>query len=206
MDRSVPTSKLQRVADYRAARRTLRLTGTWSVLFGVISIMAGCLWLPVDWVLTVLGVALMSTGGWNFMAPRPTGIVVDAVTVLLVGAYNLVGAVLALMDGLPPSAGRAILGALQIAWSVRRLGNLKQFASSKRRSPRSARRRPRARPTSSSSRPESRAARGRHGSPPTKLCSSQSRPPSSWSGLPRPSRWHRAPTSSMAARCTANSA
>ena len=129
MDRSVPTSKLQRVADYRAARRTLRLTGTWSVLFGVISIMAGCLWLPVDWVLTVLGVALMSTGGWNFMAPRPTSIVVDAVTLLLVGAYNLVGAVLALMDGLPPSAGRAILGALQIAWSVRRLGNLKQFAS-----------------------------------------------------------------------------
>ena len=129
MDRSVPTSKVQRVAEYRAARRTIRLSGTWSVLFGVISIMAGCIWMPVDWVLTVLGVTLMATGGWNFLAPRPTSIVLDAVILLLVGAYNLIGAVLAVMDGLPPSAGRACLGGLQIVWGVRRLGNLRQFAS-----------------------------------------------------------------------------
>jgi len=128
MDPSLPTSKLKKVADYRAARRTLGLSGTWSVLFGVISIIAGCLWLPVDWVLTVLGVALMGTGGWNFLAPRPTSIVLDAVILLLVGAYNLIGAVLAVMDGLPPSAGRAFLGALQVVWGVQRLGNLRQFA------------------------------------------------------------------------------
>ncbi len=129
MDRSVSTAKLQRAAEYRAERRTLRLCGTWSVLFGVISIMMGCLWMPVDWVLTVLGVALMVIGGWNFHAPRPTSIILDAVTLLLVGAYNLVGAVLAVLDGLPPSAGRAFLGALQIVWGVQRLGNLRQFAS-----------------------------------------------------------------------------
>lgn len=129
MDRSVPTSKLQKLADYRAARRTLRLIGTWSVLFGVISIMAGSLWLPVDWVLTVLGATLMGTGGWNFLAPRPTSIVLDAVILLLVGAYNLIGAVLAVMDGLPPSLGRALLGVLQVVWGVQRLKNLRQFAS-----------------------------------------------------------------------------
>jgi hypothetical protein len=129
MDQGVPVSKLQRAADYRAARATLRLSGTWSVLFGVISVLAGCLWQPVDWVLTVLGAALMATGGWNIVAPRPTSIVGDAVVLLLVGAYNLVGAVLAVLDGLPPSIGRAFLGVLQLVWGIQRLGNLRQFAS-----------------------------------------------------------------------------
>jgi hypothetical protein len=129
MDPSVPVSKLQRAADYRQARATLRLTGAWSVLFGVISVMAGSLWSPVDWVLTVLGAVLMSTGGWNIVAPRPTSIVGDAVVLLLVGAYNLVGAVLAVLDGLPPSLGRALFGVLQLVWGIRRLGNLRQYAS-----------------------------------------------------------------------------
>ena len=129
MDRAVPTSKLQRFAEYRAARRTLRLSGTWSVLFGVLSVIAGCLWAPVDWVLTVLGIVLIGTGSWNILAPRPTGIVLDALGLLLVGAYNLIGAVLAVMDGLPPSPARAFLGALQLVWGVQRMGNLGQFAS-----------------------------------------------------------------------------
>jgi hypothetical protein len=128
MDRSVPTSKLLRAAEFLAARRKLRVSGMWSVLFGVVSVMVGCLWIPVDWVLTALGVVLMATGGWNILVPRPTSIVLDAVAVLLVGAYNLIGAVLAVMDGLPPSPGRAFLGAFQVVWSVQRLGNLREFA------------------------------------------------------------------------------
>ena len=122
-------SKLRRAAEYRNARKTLALAGTWSVLFGGISIAAGCLWTPVDWVLTLLGGALLGTGVWNMQAPRPTGIVLDAVTLLLVGAYNLVGAVLAVMDGLPPSPGRAFLGVFQVVWGIRRLGNFRQFAN-----------------------------------------------------------------------------
>lgn len=129
MDPGVPISKLQRAADYRAARATLRFSGTWSVLFGVISVMAGSLWQPVDWALTVLGAVLLATGGWNITAPRPTSIVGDAVVLLLVGAYNLVGAVLAVLDGLPPNAGRAFLGVVQMVWGIRRLGSLRQFAS-----------------------------------------------------------------------------
>ena len=129
MDRSVPPSKVQRVAEYRAARRTLRLSGTWSVLFGVLSVIAGSLWAPMDWVLTVLGAVLMASGGWNILAPRPTSIVLDALTLLLIGAYNLIGAVLAVMDGLPPSPGRAFLGAFQLVWGIQRIGNLGQFAS-----------------------------------------------------------------------------
>ena len=122
-------AKLRRAADYRHARKTLALAGTWSVLFGGISIAAGCLWAPVDWVLTVLGVILLGTGILNIQAPRPTGILLDAATLLLIGAYNLVGAVFAVMDELPPSPGRALLGALQVVWGVQRLRNLKPFAN-----------------------------------------------------------------------------
>ena len=122
-------SKIRRAADYRNARRTLALAGTWSMLFGVTSVMFGWLWTPVDWVLTVLGVALLVTGVWNVQTPRPIGILADAVTVLLVGAYNLVGAVLAVMDGLPPSPMRAFLGVLPVGWGVQRLRSFTAFAN-----------------------------------------------------------------------------
>ncbi len=129
MERNDSISNLQRVADYRAARRTLSHSGTWSVLFGAASVAAGCLWMPVDWVLTVLGLALMGLGVWNVAAPRPTGVLLDGLTLLLVGAYNLVGAVLAVMDGLPPSPGRAFLGVFQLVWGIRRLRGFRQFAN-----------------------------------------------------------------------------
>ena len=66
---------------------------------------------------------------WNIRAPRPTSIVFDALTLLLVGAYNLLGAIGAVMDGLPPAPHWAFLGVLQLVWSVKRLGNLGQFAN-----------------------------------------------------------------------------
>lgn len=128
MEPMSPGSKLRQVAEYRVARGTLRLAGAWSVLFGALSIAAGWMRPPVDWAITALGAALMCTGSWNILTPRPTFIIADAVALLLVGGYNLIGAVLAVMDGLPPSPVRAFLGALQLVWGVRRLGNLRRFA------------------------------------------------------------------------------
>ena len=128
MDANDPIWILHRVAAYRGARRTLGVAGTWSLLFGVIAVMVGSLWTPVDWVFTVLGVALMVTGVWNIQAPRPTGILADAVTLLMVGGYGLIGAILAVIDGLPPSPLRAFLGVLQIVWGVQRLQGFRWFA------------------------------------------------------------------------------
>ena len=121
-------SKLRRAADYRNARRALRLAGTWSLLLGGFSIALGSLWSPVDWVLTALGAALLGTGVWNMRAPRPTGIVLDAIMLLLVGGYGLIGAVLAVFDGLPPAPHLALLGVFQVVSGIRRLGTLGQFA------------------------------------------------------------------------------
>jgi hypothetical protein len=115
---------------YDTARRALRSAANWSVLFGAASVVMGCMWRPVDWVLTVLGAALIGTGVWNTRAPRPTTVVADGVTLLLVGGYYLHGAVITVMDGVPFSPGRAILGLLQILWGIRRLRHLRHFGSS----------------------------------------------------------------------------
>ena len=110
----------QRPSGQGIAARTLRRSGTWSVVLGGISVAAGCLWSPVDLVLTVLGVALIGTGVWTMRAPRPTVVAIDAVVLVLVGGWNAFSATIGMVDGLPPSPGRAILGLVQILLGVRR--------------------------------------------------------------------------------------
>ena len=117
-------------SGHDTARRALRRAANWSVLFGAASVVIGCMWRPVDWVITVLGVALVGTGGWNLRAPRPTTVVADGITLLLVGGYYLMGAVLTVVDGVPFSPTRAILGLVQLLWGIRRFRHLGHFGSS----------------------------------------------------------------------------
>ena len=114
-------------SGHETARKALRHAATWSVLFGATSVVLGCMWRPVDWVLTFLGAALLGTGAWNVRAPRPTTVVADAITLLMVGGYYAFGAVITVVDGVPFSPGPAILGLVQILWGVRRLRHLKHF-------------------------------------------------------------------------------
>jgi hypothetical protein len=127
-----PTQRPQRqpiALGYGTARRVLRRTGWWSVLFGAASVVIGCWWRPIDWVLTVLGAVLVGTGVCNIGAPRPATVVADGITLLLVGGYYALGTVLTLMDGVPFSPVRAILGLLQILWGIRRFRHLRHFGS-----------------------------------------------------------------------------
>ena len=128
MDQFDPASKLQKVADYRTVRKSLKRSGVWSVLFGALAI-AGGMGTPVDWVLMVLGVVLLGTGVWNIAAPRPTGIILDGVTLLLVGAYNLLGTLLAAMDGTHVSAHWGLTGMLQLYWGGQRIQSFRRFAN-----------------------------------------------------------------------------
>jgi hypothetical protein len=116
-------------SGHDTARRALQRAANWSVLFGAASAAIGCLWRPVDWVITVLGAALVATGVWNIRAPRPVTVVADGITLLLVGGYFLFGAVITVVDGVPFSPVRAIFGLLQIQWGIRRLRHLRHFGS-----------------------------------------------------------------------------
>src|SRR5262249_38630376 len=91
------------------------------------SVVIGYFWRPVDWVLTVLGAVLVGTGAWNVRAPRPTTVVADGITLLLVGGYYVLGAVVTVVDGVPFSPTRAILGLVQVLWGIRRFRHLRHF-------------------------------------------------------------------------------
>jgi xanthosine utilization system XapX-like protein len=129
MHRTRPPLKQPIASGYDTARTALRRTGNWSVLFGAASVVIGYMWRPVDWVLTVLGAVLVGTGVWNIRAPRPATVAADGITLLLVGGYYLMGAVITLVDGVPFSPVRAILGLVQILWGIRRFRHFRHFGS-----------------------------------------------------------------------------
>ena len=124
MHRTQPTHRPQQAARPRGGRTALPSPGSRSLLLGIVSVLTGVLWKPVDWVLTVLGAALMCTGAWSMRAPRPTSVIIDAVVLCLVGGYNVMSAVIKMVDGLPPSPARAVLGLFQILWGIRRFRKL----------------------------------------------------------------------------------
>jgi len=94
-DRSL---RLQQVADYRTVRKTLRSSATFSVVIGAITLLLA-LAPPFSAVAAVLGLVLLGTGGWNLARPRPTGILVDGASIVLVGLFNIVSEIVALRSG-----------------------------------------------------------------------------------------------------------
>jgi hypothetical protein len=124
---SEPASRLQKTADYRNVRKSLRTSGIWSIVFGAIALVAGFL-TPPDYILATLGLVLVATGVWNITAPRPTGLVIDGVTLLLIGAYNVFDTAVSLANGGNAAPRWLILGVMQLVWGVMRIRSFGRFA------------------------------------------------------------------------------
>ena len=121
MDPIQLATKLLKIADNRRERKALKLSGSWSMLFGAVSVAWGQI-APVDWILSSLGLVLLLAGIWNFAAPRRVGILVDAVALTLVASYNLTTALLhPVWTHANMSPRWALLGALQLLWGARRI-------------------------------------------------------------------------------------
>jgi hypothetical protein len=112
-------SRLEKVARYRFALRTLRATGWGSIFFGSVSIALG-LAPPWDWVRLFVGAVLLGTGTWSIRSPRPAGVVLDGFSLLMVGAYNILGIGLWMHAGMGvlDSAFWLKLGICQAAWGT----------------------------------------------------------------------------------------
>ncbi len=112
-------TRLQKVADYRTVRKILRFSGTGSAIFGAVWVISG-LMAPVEPVAVVIGVVLIGTGLWNMTAPKPAGIVFDGVTLVMVGAYNIVTPFMAAAAGQHGAGGGfwVKVGIFQIIWGV----------------------------------------------------------------------------------------
>lgn len=109
------STRLQQVADYRTVRKTLRTSGIGSIVFGSLALIGGVA-PPLDPILSALGLVLLGTGLWNTLAPKPTGIIADGVTLLLVGLYNIAGVVMSAGHGAAGSTLWLKLGIFQLIW------------------------------------------------------------------------------------------
>jgi hypothetical protein len=118
--------RLQQVADYRTVRKTLRTSGIGSIVFGSLALVGGVA-PPFDPILTGLGLVLLGTGVWNTFAPRPTGILVDGIALLLVGLYNVGGGVLSAGHGSAGSSLWVKLGIFQLVWGVQAFVRFRRF-------------------------------------------------------------------------------
>jgi hypothetical protein len=120
--------RLQEVADYRTVRQTLRGGAIGSLVFGGLALLLGLV-SPMDPILAGVGAVLVGTGLWNFFAPRPTGIIVDGLTLVMVGVYNLADVFIGAAQG-QSGAGSGVwakLGVFQIIWGVQSFWRFFQF-------------------------------------------------------------------------------
>jgi hypothetical protein len=120
--------RLQQVADYRTVRMTLLASATASVVFGALTVLFAVM-PPLEPISALLGLMLLGTGVWNLARPRPTGIVIDGVSVVLLGLYNIVSAALVLREGGSGSASSLWLklGVFQLIWGAQSFWRYAKF-------------------------------------------------------------------------------
>lgn len=122
-DRSL---RLQQVADYRTVRKTLRSSATISVVMGAITLLLALL-PPFSAIAAVLGLVLLGAGAWNLARPRPTGILVDGASIIVVGLFNIVGAVLEMQSGSGSSGFWIKVGVFQLVFGAQAFWRYAQF-------------------------------------------------------------------------------
>jgi hypothetical protein len=117
---------LQHAADHAVVRRSLRATGTAATVFGVLGLLFAVA-PPADVPLIAVASALTVVGLWNLTNPSPIGIALAGGCLVLVGGYNVVGAI---VDTGTSTAFWVVLGIAQIAWGLRSFGRFRRFARS----------------------------------------------------------------------------
>lgn len=114
-EQSAECDDSQRVATYRSARRSLRLCGIGSIIWGLINIVVGASSMEanlVNGILALIGLFQVGGGVWLSVSPIAVGMIIDGFMLLIVGIWNICITCMA-----PQSADVfAILGVFQIGW------------------------------------------------------------------------------------------
>jgi hypothetical protein len=129
--------ELQRVANYRHVQKALKASGTGSIVFGVIAMVVGYTAMqhnPINVILFGIGVLLAAEGLWLVIAPAPIGIIVDGVSLMLVGTWNIWVTVMNMAAG-RPSATWGVIGVFQIIWGIQAFGRYSRFSKMPREQP-----------------------------------------------------------------------
>ena len=111
---------LQRAAEDEVVRRSFKLVGTFSLLFGALALFAGTA-PPADLLLLAVGAVLAIAGLWNLVMRNPAGLLLSGLSLFMVGAYNPASPFLYAASGHPASGGWAVLGVWQMVWGAQGL-------------------------------------------------------------------------------------
>ena len=130
MESSSNLLDLQKAANYRLLRKTLRAGGIWRIVFGAFALFSGLPGVgtnPMSTVITVLGAVLLAEGLWTVFFTTPKGVIFDGSTMILIGAWNIIASI----PKTSPSGlrGFVILGVLQIFWGLRRFKRYKMLTN-----------------------------------------------------------------------------
>lgn len=130
------TSSSSRARELRNAwkagqlRASLRSSGGWSILWGIVAIVTGATTLKqadCNAVLLLIGLFLLGAGIAAWRAPSPTTLRLDAASLLTVGLWNIVITILNITAGNTSQGFWGFLGLMQIVWAVQRFVRAGQF-------------------------------------------------------------------------------
>jgi len=117
--------ELQRTADYRLLRKNLKGAAIGSIIFGVIAIGMGLVFMsedPINVVLVFIGVFLLGEGIWLIRSPKPRGMIVDGIALCILGIWNIFVAITGEVGGL------VVLGFFQIIWGIQSFRRYRRFS------------------------------------------------------------------------------
>jgi hypothetical protein len=135
--------ELQKVAEYRRARKTARAAGIGGLFFGGLAVFVGASALGqniLNLVLIMIGLLLVADGIWNFARPSAGGVIVDGFAFVVIGLWNIfitcfnILAAIA-VPGAQPDVKWGVMGVVQIAYGIYRFVGCRRFAEAFRVKP-----------------------------------------------------------------------
>ena len=84
--------ELQKVSNYRSVHKGLRWPAIGSILFGLIAVVSGSVFMEenlINLVLVLIGAFLLIEGIWLIVASNAKGMIADVVALLIIGIWNI---------------------------------------------------------------------------------------------------------------------
>lgn len=125
-----PFDELQKASNFRIVKKVLRSGGIGSILFGLIAMAVGFGSMndnPVNAILGLIGVLLFIEGIWLVSDPKPLGMIIDGIALMILGIWNIIITVANTSSG-GGSGFFALLGVWQIIWGVQSFGRYGHFS------------------------------------------------------------------------------
>lgn len=122
--------EFQKVATYCAIPQALKSSGIGSIIFGLIALVIGGASLSdnvANGILALLGVVLIAEGIWFTWKPVPVGLLVDGITIILLGVWNIYVGTSNVGNGDSGSVRWAAFGLFQIYLGIKNINRYRAF-------------------------------------------------------------------------------